>query len=188
MSSILRLLRDAMLVSLALATAGVPALATASDDDAAAIQKAGAAVDMFKKVDPSLDKFFKNAKGWAVFPTVGKGAIGIGGAGGSGILFEKGKAVGKTSLTQVTVGLSLGGQSFSEIIFFQNDSALAKFKGGDFSLAAQVSAVAAASGAAAAAKYTQGVAVFTAGESGLMVEASVGGQGFGFTPFEKKKK
>jgi lipid-binding SYLF domain-containing protein len=188
MRSIQRLLQNALLVSLALATVGVPAPATGSDDDTAAIKKAGAAVDMFKKTDPSLDKFFKNAKGWAVFPSVGKGAIGIGGAGGSGILFEKGKAVGKTSLTQVTVGLALGGQSFSEIIFFENDLALSRFKGGDFALAAQVSAVAAASGAAAAAKYTQGVAVFTAGESGLMFEASVGGQGFGFTPFGEKKK
>jgi lipid-binding SYLF domain-containing protein len=172
-----------------LAVLSFPALATASDDDSAAIQKAEAAVDMFKKADPTLDKFFKSAKGWAVFPSVAKGAIGIGGAGGKGVLFEKGgKAVGKTSLTQVTVGLALGGQSFSEIIFFENDLALTKFKGGDFALAAQVSAVAAASGAAAAAKYTQGVAVFTAGESGLMFEASVGGQGFGFTPFGKEKK
>jgi lipid-binding SYLF domain-containing protein len=171
-----------------LAALSFPAFATASEDDAAAIKKAEAAVAMFKKVDPSLDKFFKNAKGWAVFPTVAKGAVGIGGAGGKGVLFEKGKPVGTTSLTQVTVGLALGGQSFSEIIFFENDLALTKFKGGDFSLAAQVSAVAAASGAAAAAKYTQGVAVFTAGESGLMFEASVGGQGFGFTPFDAKKK
>ena len=172
-----------------LAVLSFPALATASEDDSAAIKKAEAAMDMFKKADPSLDKFFRTARGWAVFPSVAKGAIGIGGAGGKGILFEKGgKAVGKTSLTQVTVGLALGGQSFSEIIFFENDLALTKFKGGDFALAAQVSAVAAASGAAAAAKYTQGVAVFTAGESGLMFEASVGGQGFGFTPFGEKKK
>jgi len=171
-----------------LAVLSFPVLAAPSDDDSAAIKKAEAAVDMFKKVDPSIDKFFKTAKGWAVFPSVAKGAVVVGGAGGKGILFEKGKAVGKTSLTQVTVGLALGGQSFSEIIFFENDLALTKFKGGDFSLAAQVSAVAAASGAAAAAKYTQGVAVFTAGESGLMFEASVGGQGFGFTPFEAKKK
>lgn len=172
-----------------LAVLSFPAFATASDDDrSAAIQKAEAAVAMFKKADPTLDKFFKNSKGWAVFPSVAKGAIGIGGAGGKGVLFEKGKPTGKTSLTQVTVGLALGGQSFSEIIFFENDLALGKFKGGDFALAAQVSAVAAASGAAAAAKYTQGVAVFTAGESGLMFEASVGGQGFGFTPFDAKKK
>jgi lipid-binding SYLF domain-containing protein len=172
-----------------LAVLSFPALATPSDDDAAAIKKAEAAIEMFKKTDPSLDRFFRTARGWAVFPSVTKGAIGIGGAGGKGVLFENGgKAVGKTSLTQVTVGLALGGQSFSEIIFFENDLALTKFKGGDFALAAQVSAVAAASGAAAAAKYTQGVAVFTAGESGLMFEASVGGQGFGFTPFGEKKK
>jgi lipid-binding SYLF domain-containing protein len=169
-----------------LAVLSFPAHATA--DDAADVKKAQQAVALFKKTDPSIEKFFKAAAGWAVFPTVAKGAIGVGGAGGSGILFVKGgKAIGKTSLTQVTVGVALGGQTFSEIIFFENDLALTKFKGGDFALAAQASAVAAASGAAAQAKYTQGVAIFTMGESGLMFEASVGGQGFGFTPFEGKK-
>ena len=144
------------------------------------IQKAEAAVDMFKKADPTLDKFFKSAKGWAVFPSVAKGAIGIGGAGGKGVLFEKGTPVGKTSLTQVTIGLALGGQSFSEIIFFENDRALTDFKDGRFALAAQASAVALTSGAGAAARYDNGVALFIMNPKGLMLEASVGGQQFSY--------
>jgi len=104
------------------------------------------------------------------------------------VLFENGKAVGTTSLGQVTIGLALGGQEYAEIIFFENALALTNFKGGNFALAAQVSAVAAASGAAATAKYQQGVAVFTLAVGGLMYEASVGGQKFGFEPFGGKKK
>ena len=172
-----------------LAALSLPAPVLAADDPAAVVKKAEEAVALFKKTDPSIEKFFGRSAGWAVFPSVAKGAIGIGGAGGSGVLFEKGgKAVGKTSLAQVTIGLALGGQEYAEIIFFENDLALTNFKGGNFALAAQVSAVAAASGAAASAKYSQGVAVFTIAIGGLMYEASVGGQKFGFEPFGAKKK
>jgi hypothetical protein len=170
-----------------LAVLSFPALAKA-EDPSVAIKKAEEAVALFKKTDPSIDRFFGKSAGWAVFPSVAKGAIGIGGAGGKGVLFEKGKATGTTSLGQVTIGLALGGQEYAEIIFFENDMALTNFKGGNFALAAQVSAVAAASGAAATAKYQQGVAVFTIAIGGLMYEASVGGQKFGFEPFGQKKK
>src|SRR5262245_55052824 len=77
-------------------------------------------IDMFKREDPSIQRFFDNSYGYAVFPTVGKGAVGVGGAHGDGIVYEQGVSVGTTELTQVTVGLQLGGQSFSEIIFFQD--------------------------------------------------------------------
>ncbi len=170
-----------------LAALSVPARAVAADD-AAAVKKAEEAVALFRKTDPSLETFFKTSAGWAVFPSVVKGAIGIGGAGGSGVLFEGGKAVGTTSLVQVTIGFALGGQEYAEIIFFENALALTNFKEGNFALAAQVSAVAAASGAAATAKYQQGVAVFTVAVGGLMYEASVGGQKFGFEPFAAAKK
>ena len=169
-----------------LAVLSLPALVLA-EDPSAAVRKAEETVALFKKTDPSIDKFFGKSAGWAVFPSVAKGAIGIGGAGGKGVLFENGKAVGTTSLGQVTIGLALGGQEYAEIIFLENDLALTNFKGGNFALAAQVSAVAAASGAAANAKYQQGVAVFTLAIGGLMYEASVGGQKFGFEPFAKKK-
>jgi lipid-binding SYLF domain-containing protein len=152
-----------------------------------AVQEARATIQVFKKADPGIAKFLGEAAGYAVFATVGKGAIGIGGAGGSGVLFEKGKPVGKASLAQVTIGFQLGGQAYSEIIFFESAAALDAFKKGNFALAAQVSAVAAASGASANAKYSQGVAVFTVTKGGLMYEASVGGQKFGYEPFGKKK-
>ncbi len=151
------------------------------------VKEANETIAVFKKADPGISKFFSGAVGYAVFPTVGKGAIGIGGAGGSGVLFEKGNAIGKTSLAQVTIGLQLGGQAYSEIVFFETPAALTDFKKGNFALAAQVSAVAAAAGASANAKYVNGVAVFTVAKGGLMYEASVGGQKFSYEPFGKKK-
>jgi lipid-binding SYLF domain-containing protein len=150
------------------------------------VKEAQETVAVFKKADPGLSRFFDNAVGYAVFPTVGKGAVGVGGAAGSGVVFEKGKAIGKASLTQVTVGAQLGGQSYSEVIFFETEPALTDFKNGTFALAAQASAVAAAKDASANAKYEKGVAVFTTGKGGLMFEASVGGQKFAFEPFGKK--
>lgn len=160
-------------------------LALPSEARADDVKDAQETVALFKKADPTLSRFFEGAVGWAVFPTVGKGAIGIGGAHGSGVLFERGKAVGTCALTQVTIGFQLGGQAYSEIIFFEIERTLADFKKGSFALAAQVSAVAAAEGASANAKYQQGVAVFTMSKGGLMAEASVGGQKFSFEPYAK---
>jgi lipid-binding SYLF domain-containing protein len=137
----------------------------------------------FKKHDPGINKFFSGAIGYAVFPTVGKGAIGVGGAYGKGELLVGGKAIGKVSLSQVTVGLQFGGQSYSEIIFFDQKSTLDGFKHGDFAFAAEVSAVALTSGASANAAYRNGVAVFTAAKGGLMYEASIGGQKFSFDAY-----
>ena len=123
-----------------------------------------------------------------MFPTIAKGAIGVGGAGGDGVLFVGGQPVGKSSMGQATIGLQLGGQTYSEIIFFETPSSLGDFKNGNFALAAQASAVALSAGASADAKYEKGVAVFTATKGGLMYEASVGGQKFGYKPFGAAKK
>jgi lipid-binding SYLF domain-containing protein len=149
------------------------------------LQDADETVKRFRKSDPGLGRFFKDSVGYAVFPNVGKGGLGIGGAHGPGILYERGKPVGKTSLTQVTLGLQMGGQAYAEIIFFENEKVLSKFKAGDFEFSGQVSAVAVASGASANAKYREGVAVFTAARGGLMFEASVGGQKFTYQPLAK---
>jgi lipid-binding SYLF domain-containing protein len=165
-----------------LALLALPLTAVAGD-----VADAQETIALFKKTDPGLSRFFERSVGWAVFPTVGKGAIGIGGAHGSGVLFEKGKAVGTCTLTQVTVGFQLGGQAYSEIIFFETAATLADFKNGALALAAQVSAVAAVEGASANARYQLGVAVFTIAKGGLMYEASVGGQKFTFEPFGAKK-
>ncbi len=165
-----------------IALLALPLAARAGD-----VKDAQETVAVFKKTDPGLSRFFERSVGWAVFPTVGKGAIGIGGAHGSGVLFEGGKAVGSCTLTQITVGFQLGGQAYSEIIFFESEKTLTDFKKGALALAAQVSAVAAAEGASANAKYQLGVAVFTIAKGGLMYEASVGGQKFSFEPFGGKK-
>ncbi len=181
--SVARLVLSASLATAMLSLA-VTGIASAADP----VKEAKDTIVVFKKADPGITKFFEGAAGYAIFPTIGKGAIGIGGAGGSGVLFEKGKAVGKTSMAQVTIGLQLGGQSYSEVVFFETDAAMNDFKKGNFALAAQVSAVAAAAGASANAKYANGVAVFTVAKGGLMYEASVGGQKFGYEPFDGKKK
>ncbi len=134
------------------------------------------------KDDPSIKKLSEEAAGYAVFPTVGKGAIGIGGAYGKGVLYEKGAVVGYCDLTQGSIGFALGGQAYSEIVFFETPQALSKFKSGNFAFDAQASAVAVKSGVGANAKYAGGVAVFTMGEAGLMYEASIGGQKFSYLP------
>ncbi len=149
------------------------------------VREANAAVEAFRQADPTLSQFFNGAAGYAVFPSIGKGAIGIGGAYGRGVLFERGQPTGVASLTQVTIGAQLGGQAYSEIVFFDSEDALARFKKGQLAMAAQVSAVVAATGASANARYAQGVAVFTLPRGGLMAEASVGGQKFGFRPFAR---
>ncbi|HEY6004532.1 MAG TPA: YSC84-related protein [Anaeromyxobacter sp.] len=149
------------------------------------VKDAEATFAAFERADPSLARFFNSAVGYAIFPSVGKGAAGIGGAYGRGVLFEHGKPTGRSTLTQVTIGAQLGGQAYSEIVFFENEDALASFKKGQYAMAAQVSAVAVSAGASANARYARGVAVFTLAKAGLMAEASVGGQKFGFRPFTK---
>lgn len=136
----------------------------------------------FKKTDPSIGTFFKDAHGYAVFPEITKGAIGIGGAAGDGTVFERGTAIGSASVTQVTIGLQLGGQTYSEVIFFKDKAALDNFKSGDYEVAAGASAIALADGASKTADYNNGVAIFTMGTGGLMFEASIGGQKFSFEP------
>jgi lipid-binding SYLF domain-containing protein len=151
------------------------------------VSEANETIKLFKKTDRGLDRFFKSSVGYAVFPSVGKGGFVVGGAYGKGVLYEGGEPVGKASLTQVTVGLQVGGQAYSEIIFFESEQVLSEFKAGTLAFSGQVSGVALAAGASANAKYKWGVAVFTATRGGLMVEASLGGQKFSYTPFEKKK-
>jgi len=140
------------------------------------------AVASFQQKDSGLKTFFDQAAGYAIFPSVGKGGLIVGGAHGNGLVYEKGGITGKASMSQASVGAQIGGQSFSEVIFFENTAALEDFKLGKFEMSAEVSAVAAAEGASQKAKYTQGVAVFTMPKKGLMAQASIGGQKFKFEP------
>lgn len=147
-------------------------------------QDAAATIKAFRAKDPGMQRFFDNAYAYAVFPTVGKGAMGIGGAYGEGIVYRGNRPIARTSLTQVTIGLQLGGQAYHEIIFFSDQGAFERFKTGRLKLSAQLSAVAATTGASADASYEEGVAVFTLAKGGLMYEASVGGQSFSYEPLK----
>jgi lipid-binding SYLF domain-containing protein len=142
----------------------------------------GDTIRAFLARDSSLKRFFHGAHGFAIWPNVGKGGFVIGGGGGKGSVYEQGKLIGASELSFVSVGAQIGGQSFAEVIFFQDKAAIDNFKRGNFEFGAQISAVAAASGAASAARYDSGVAVFTLPKKGLMAEASVGGQQFTFVP------
>jgi lipid-binding SYLF domain-containing protein len=149
---------------------------------------AAATVASFKNKDPSLARFFKDAYGYAIFPTVSKGGIVIGGAYGSGTVYARHRLVGSSSLTQFSIGAQLGGQTYSEIIFFRDKATLQEFEAGNFEISAQASAVAATKGAAASSDYNDGVAVFTMTKGGLMFEASIGGQQFTFKPLSKQRR
>jgi lipid-binding SYLF domain-containing protein len=140
--------------------------------------RSAATVERAKRTDPSISAQTQEAIAYAVFPRVSKGAAGVGGAYGKGVLYEGGAIAGYCDLTQGTVGVQLGGQTYSEIIVFKTREALQQFKQNAFTFDAQATAVALRSGAAANANYSRGVAVFTMDEAGLMFEASVGGQKF----------
>jgi|SoiMethySBSTD1v2_1073268.scaffolds.fasta_scaffold33328_5 lipid-binding SYLF domain-containing protein len=147
-------------------------------------------------------EFFSKSYGYALFPNIGKGGVGVGGAFGKGRVYVKGKIVGDSSMTQLTAGLQLGGQAYSQIIFFEDERAFKEFTTGEFAFGAEASAVAitaavgakgntsgssiGASGgkndAKTVGKYHKGMATFTVAKGGLMYEASVGGQKFKYTP------
>jgi lipid-binding SYLF domain-containing protein len=164
-----------LMAGCATAPATVQGKADIEQEAAVALSKAG-------KNDPTLVKVFDASAGYAVFPSVGKGAVGVGAAYGKGVLYERGVAVGYCDLTQASIGLQLGGQSYTEIICFENKQAVETFKQGNLRFDAQATAVALKSGAGANAKFANGVTVFTMDEAGLMYEASIGGQKFSYQP------
>ena len=140
-----------------------------------------------KEKDPRMPKAFEDAHAYAVFPSVGKGGLGLGGAHGKGRVYERGKLVGLSSLIQLTLGLQLGGQAYSEVVFFKTKSAFADFKRGKLKLDAQATAVALDARAAADLAYRDGVAIVTIAKGGLMYEASIGGQKFSFRPLVEEE-
>ena len=137
------------------------------------------ALKKFKRIR-RLKPYFKEAAGFAVFPNIAKAGLGIGGARGSGEVFEDGKVIGSTTVTQLSFGFQLGGQAFSQIIFFQNKRDIDRFTDGNFEFGASASAALITEGANASVDYTNGVAVMTFSKGGLMYEASIGGQKFTF--------
>jgi lipid-binding SYLF domain-containing protein len=134
----------------------------------------------FIKSDPLMKALFDKAYGYVIFPNVGKAGLGIGGAAGNGVVYQQGKRIGMAKLSQLSIGFQAGGQAYREVIFFETEKELERFKESRFEFSAQASAVAVTEGASANVKYTDGVMVFTMQKGGLMYEASIGGQKFKF--------
>src|SRR6478735_3153886 len=135
--------------------------------------------------DPGLKNLLKKAYGYAVFPSVGKAAVVIGGAYGRGAVYEQGKLIGYATIGQTTIGVQVGGDTFSEVLVFESKESLDRFKKGRMAFAANASAVLVKAGAAATADFEKGVAVFAYASGGMLLEAAIGGQKFKFLPKEK---
>jgi lipid-binding SYLF domain-containing protein len=158
-------------------------------------------INLFKNAGQSAS-FFQNCYGYAVFPTIGKAGLAVGGAHGKGRVYEHGKYVGDASMNQLSLGYQAGGQAYSQIVFFEDERAFKEFTKGDYEFGADVNAVAitaaaggtlATTGASAdasggmkdaktAGNYHKGLAVFTIVKGGAMFEAAVAGQKFSFSP------
>lgn len=177
-----QLILGALAVALLCLTAACSTAPRTEAQRTALRQDVQGAIAAFTDRDPSMQELFDDSYAYAVFPSVGKGGAGVGGAYGRGIAYEQGEMVGYCDLSQGTIGFQLGGQEYREVIFFQNEHAFNRFKRGQFALSAQASAIAATSGASADADFSDGVMVFTMGKGGLMYEATVGGQNFDFQP------
>ncbi len=165
-----------------------------AESDAEADKKA---MDAFLQSDV-VQKFNKSAYAYAIFPTVGKGGLGIGGAHGKGRVYKNGKKMGDSSMTQLSIGFQAGGQAYRQVIFFEDKRAYDEFTSGNFEFSAQAEAIAITSSAGASAgtegksasadagqadtKYRKGMIVFTMGKGGLMYQASIGGQKYNFKP------
>ncbi len=161
------------------------------------------ALESFRMAGESAD-FFDSAYGYALFPSIGKAGVGIGGAHGTGRVYAEGKHIGDTSMAQVSYGLQLGGQVYSQVIFFEDERALKDFTSGNFEFGAQASATAITASAGAQSTtgggstagasggkrdantvstgYHKGMAIFTIAKGGLMYEAALAGQKFSYTP------
>ena len=134
---------------------------------------------------PKLASLYNESYGYAVFPKITKAGIGVGGAMGKGIVFKNHQVVGQSKLKQASFGLQFGGQQYSEIIFFENETSFEKFINGKLKFDAKASAVALEEGASIDLAYQDGVAVFTHTKGGLMYEASIGGQHFKYAAKEE---
>jgi len=185
----------ATLVSLVFALGSQFALADEYDD----------AINVFRNAGES-GAYFDKSIGYAVFPTIAKGGIGIGGAYGKGRVYKQGVHIGNTSMAQASIGLQLGGQAYTQIIFFENQAALDNFTSGNFEFSADASAVAITAGASAGAStgggasagvsggkndadtrslgFRKGMAVFTVAKGGLMYEAAIAGQKYSYEPIK----
>jgi len=146
------------------------------------VQKAQTERAEWNKIDPGIEALAKQSHGLAFFPEIAKGGLGIGGAYGRGVVYERGQHIGYADLTQGSLGLQAGGQTYSEVILFENEAAMDRFKQNELNFGANASAVIADNGAAANARFVDGIAVFVRPITGAMAEATLGGQRMTYVP------
>jgi len=146
------------------------------------VQQATSALGEMNREDSGLDELTRKAYGYAMFPEVAKGGLVFGGGYGRGVVYEQGQHIGYADLSQASFGLQVGGQTYSELIVFENKAALERLKQGRIDLAADASAVILKTGAAANARFVDGFAVFVRPIGGAMAEATVGGQQVTYVP------
>jgi lipid-binding SYLF domain-containing protein len=143
------------------------------------LAEAATAMTRMSAEDPEVGALVKRGYGYALFPTVTKGALVVGGGHGQGVVYERGRQTAYCDLTQATVGAQAGGQTFSELLVFESQAALDRFKAGQLTFAADASAVVLKTRVATAAiPFVEGVAVVVSPLGGAMVEAAIGGQRF----------
>ena len=152
------------------------------DEGDALLERSQASRQEWNKVDPQLEAFAKKGYGYAFFQEITKGGLLVGGAHGRGVVYEKGQHIGYADLTQMSAGFEAGLQYYSQLIVFENQPALDKFKRNEIDFAASASAVYADTGAAMSAQFIDGVAVFVRPTRGAMAEASLGGQQITYLP------
>ena len=168
----------ALVVTIAGLLASCATAPATREDKAALVAEATSRWQQMRVADPSLGALVQRGYGYALFPDVGKAGLGVGGAYGRGVVYERGQHIGYADLTQGTIGAQVGGQSFSELLVFEHKAALDRFKAGEFGFAAGASAVVLKSGVATNPNFVDGVAVVVEPIGGVMVEAAIGGQQF----------
>src|SRR5262245_54721525 len=155
---------------------------TTTAEKDALVQKAQAERAEWNRVDPGVEELAKKSEGVALFPEITKGGLGLGGSYGRGVVYERGRHIGYADVTQASLGLQAGGQIYSEVIVFEDTAAMERFKQNEMNFGANASAIIADSGAAANARFVDGVAVFVRPITGAMAEASIGGQRTTYVP------
>jgi lipid-binding SYLF domain-containing protein len=170
-----------MLLIMGLA-AGCSTGSVTKDEGDALLKRAQTSRQEWNKVDPQLEAFAKKSYGYAFFPEITKGGLLVGGARGRGVVYEKGQHIGYADLTQMSVGFQAGLQDYSQLIVFENQPAMDRFKRNEIDFGANASAVYANKGAAMGAQFVDGVAVFVKPTRGAMAEASLGGQQITYLP------
>ncbi len=162
--------------------AGCATAPKTAKEKSALITEANSTLNAMMIRDPGIRNVVDRSAGYVVFPKIAKGGLLVGGAYGRGVVYHHGRAVGYAELNQGSLGAQIGGQTFSELIVFQDPNKLAKLENGKFDIGANASGVVVTAGAAASANFDQGMAVFLMPSGGLMAELSLAGQQINFQP------